>query len=349
MSAQTMTKAIDVTVVVGTYNRAEMLRQTLSSLTALETERSGDGRLRYEVVVVDNASTDHTPRVIAETDPGAAVAIRGFHETQPGVAFARNHGIREARGEWIAFHDDDQVAHPRWLVELLGLAQRRGLSVVGGNVVLRLPEGSRRDLAPAARDMLGERTGRTAEQPYGRKFIPGTNNLLVKRAVLDEVGLFNVGITDGGEDAELWRRIRSAGYQAWYTPESITYHLIPEKRLGDDYMRWTARRKGQHVARRERLDWGWLALWPVAAARLGQAVVSYLPRYIAARLSGDPERTLGARCLLWRSQGYLHQAWQLLLGKSANVAGGAASTNFREGRESLVAAKEAEGQLAASN
>ena len=322
----------DISIVVGTFNRAEMLRQTLASLTQLET----DDQFQYEIVVVNNASTDHTDEVIAQTDPGAAVACRGFNEPQAGVAFARNRGIAEAEGDWIAFHDDDQVADSRWLAELWALAQRRELLCVGGNVKLRLPEGIDRDLAPQCRDMLGERHAMTEERPYSRKFIAGTNNLLVSRTILDDVGVFNVALTDGGEDADLVRRIRSAGYESWYTPDSIVYHIIPEQRLGAEYMRWTARRKGQHVARRERLDWGRLALGPVALARLGQATVSYLPRYLAARIAGDEERTLGARCLLWRSEGYLRQALELLAGKSPEVAGGDASLNLREGREQLV-------------
>jgi len=323
---------IDVSVIVGTYNRADMLRLTLASLTQLAT----DDAFQYEVVVVNNASTDHTNDVIAETHPGHAAGCRGFEELRPGVAFARNRGIAEACGDWIAFHDDDQVADPRWLAELWALAKRRDLMCVGGNVKLRLPEGFDRDLAPQCRDMLGERHAMTEERPYSRKFIAGTNNLLVHRTILDHVGLFNTQLTDGGEDADLVRRIRAAGYESWYTPHSIVYHIIPEQRLGVDYMRWTARRKGQHVARRERLDWGRLALGPVALARLGQVAVSYLPRYLAARMAGDEERALGARCLLWRSEGYLRQALELLAGKSPEVAGGDASLNLREGREQLV-------------
>lgn len=326
---------VDITVVVGTFNRAEMLRQTLASLTALETA----GRFTYEIVVVDNASTDHTAAVIAETDPGAAAAVRGFYEDQAGVAFARNRGIREAAGRWIGFQDDDQVADPRWLVELVALAQRRNLRCVGGNVLLRLPEGTVRNLSPQCRSLLGEKFWMTVEQPYSRKNIPGTNNLLVRRDVLDEVGVFNTALTDGGEDADLARRIRAAGVEAWYTPDSIVYHLIPEKRLSDQYMRWTATRKGQHVARRELQDFGRVRFVPVAAARAAQAAVNYLPRYVGAKLIGDRERALGAYCLLCRTRGYLGQAWQLVRGASAEVAAGGKSLSLREGREQLVSAE----------
>lgn len=328
---------IDISIIVGTYNRADMLRQTLDSLVALETQLADGSDFRYEVVVVDNASSDHTPQVIAEANPGAACAVRGFHESDAGVAFARNRGILESQGRWIAFHDDDQVAHPRWLAELLDLATRRNVKCVGGNVLLRLPEENDREFHPECRGLLGERWWMTEEQEYNRKNMPGTNNLLVRRSVLDEVGLFNVALTDGGEDADLTRRIRAAGYRAWYTPDSIVYHLIPAKRLNDEYMRWTSLRKGQHVARRERLDWGRAALLPVTIARIGQAMFHFMPRYLAARVSGDRERTLGMRCLLWRSQGYLRQAAQLLVGKNPEITAGGKAMNLREGRESLVA------------
>ncbi|MEN1678530.1 MAG: glycosyltransferase [Planctomycetota bacterium] len=326
---------VDITVVVGTFNRAEMLRQTLASLTELETE----GRFTYEIVVVDNASTDHTAQVIAETDLGAAAAVRGFYEDQAGVAFARNRGIQEAAGRWIGFQDDDQVAHPRWLIELVDLAARRDVRCVGGNVLLRLPEGTDRKLSPQCRSLLGEKFWMTVEQPYSRKNIPGTNNLLVRRDVLDEVGVFNTGLTDGGEDADLARRIRTAGVEAWYTPDSIVYHLIPEKRLSDQYMRWTATRKGQHVARREMHEFGRAMFVPVVAMRFCQAMLNYVPRYAAFGLLGDKERALGARCLISRTQGYLSQAWQLMRGASVDVAAGGESLSLREGREQLVSAE----------
>lgn len=331
--------SIDITVVIGTYNRAEMLRETLESLTRLETE----GRFRYEIVVINNASTDHTDQVTAEMPTGSAAACRGFYESQPGVAYARNRGVKEARGEWIAFHDDDQIADPHWLLELYDLASRRDVRFVGGNVKLLLPAGITRELAPECRGLLGERHWMTVEQQYGRTNMPGTNNMMVHRDALREVeipeiGVFDVTLTDGGEDTDLCRRISNAGYEAWYTPNSVVHHIIPIERLSDDYMRWTSLRKGQHVARREMLDFGRLALPLVASARVGQTLLKFLPKYLLARLRRDPELVLATRCTLWRSEGYFRKAWELLLGRATTTSSKGLSLNLREGREQLTQA-----------
>lgn len=332
--------SVDVTVVVGSYNRAAMLAETIESLTALDTSLPDGGRFTYEIVAVDNASTDGTQQVLDRlADPalrGAAERVRGFYEAEPGVTYARNRGLREAAGAWIAFHDDDQRAHPQWLAKLQELALRRGVKVVGGAVHLSLPEGNARDLAPECRVLLGEKVGWTHEQPYNRKRIPGTNNLMLHRTVLDGVGVFDVRIKDGGEDADLYRRIRSAGHEAWYTPDAIVYHLIPEPRLADRYMKWTATRHGQHLALREYKEWGRARILGMIAIRAIQAAGNYLPRYALTTLVGGRERALGKRALLWRSQAYLTRAWSLFCNGDADTGSHDASLNLREGREQLI-------------
>ena len=98
-----------------------LLRDTLASLLALET----DGQFTYEVLVVNNASTDETATVIEQAVREARVPLRDVFEERPGVSFARNRGIQEARTPWIAFFDDDQVADARWLTELWALAEEQ--------------------------------------------------------------------------------------------------------------------------------------------------------------------------------------------------------------------------------
>ncbi len=333
---------VDVTVVVGSYNRAEMLAQTIDSLIAIDTKLADGGNFTYEVVVIDNASTDNTQEVIARYTQsggaGNAERVRGFLETEAGVTYARNRGINESAGRWIAFHDDDQKAHPRWLAQLLDLVNRRDLSIAGGAVHLVLPEDNNRILAPQCRQLLGEKVGMLEEQPYGRKRIPGTNNLLVRRSVLDEVGIFDTSIKDGGEDADLYRRIRIAGYEAWYTPDAIVYHLIPAPRLSNEYMRWTATRHGQHLALREYNDWGRSRLALMITARSGQALLNYLPKYLFALISFQKEKAIGARALLWRSQAYVAKAYQLVSQGNTNRHQDV-SMNLREGREMLIHGK----------
>src|SRR5688572_27730028 len=105
--------APDISIVVCTQNRAAMLRGALASLYDLAT----DG-FTYEIVVIDNGSTDETQKTIATAATQSRHPLRGIYEPEKGIVPARNRGIREARGRWIAFFDDDQLADSRWLVEL---------------------------------------------------------------------------------------------------------------------------------------------------------------------------------------------------------------------------------------
>ncbi len=103
-----------ISVIIATYNRAELLRDSIESLLRLET---GD-EFHYEIVMIGNISTDRTRAVVEELSSSTSVSLKYFLETSPGVACSRNNGVRESSGDWIAFCDDDQIAEPDWLKDL---------------------------------------------------------------------------------------------------------------------------------------------------------------------------------------------------------------------------------------
>ena len=106
-----MSDKTHISVVVCTYNRAPLLREAILSLARLEC----DGRFSYDIVVIDNASTDDTPSVVHELSHLTDVQVTGVREDRPGISYARNRGVEEATGDWIAFFDDDGIADPKWL------------------------------------------------------------------------------------------------------------------------------------------------------------------------------------------------------------------------------------------
>jgi glycosyltransferase involved in cell wall biosynthesis len=293
-----------VTVVVCTYNRADFLKPSLDSLAAQQT----GGKFDYEVLVVNNASTDGTRHVIdAACDRWGAV-FRRVDEPSPGISFCRNRGIAEARGSWIAFFDDDQLADPQWLAKLIDSAQRQNVPCVAGSRELALPEGTQRVLAPFCRELLGEDCGGEAGgERYGKKRAPTTGNLLVERAVFDKIGAFNTALTSG-EDSELYDRMRRAGIAVWYNPAALVWHVIPKHRLEDTYFLWASARNGWNRARRESSRFGWPGRVARLVARLAQAGIVFLPRLAFAMLRGDRERILECRCLLARTTGYVRGA-----------------------------------------
>src|SRR5918993_3753166 len=106
-----------ISVVVPTRNRSDLLAVTLRSVLR---QRDVD----LEVIVVDEASTDDTARMLAAVGDPRVRSIR--HQTPQGVSTARNHGAAEARGEWVAFTDDDDLWAPDKLARQLHAAQVAG-------------------------------------------------------------------------------------------------------------------------------------------------------------------------------------------------------------------------------
>lgn len=291
-----------VTVVVCTYNRSQQLRDTLRSMQVLRT----GGQFTFDVLVVDNASTDDTQQTLAEEVEQSPIEMRGVYEPTAGVAAARNRGLAEAEGEWIAFCDDDQEADGDWLLELLQMAKDKQIRIVGGAVKLALPEGAAQP-ALAVRRNFGESIGRKPH-PYSKSVSPGTGNLLLHRSVIEQVGNFDENMRQAGEDTDLFRRIREAGIEAWYNPRAVVWHRIPAYRLTADYQRWSSQRTGWCFADRDYKERGMVSLLLLALARTAQALLLRVPRLYWAALRRDGQAMLGVGCDLWRWEGYVRFA-----------------------------------------
>ena len=294
----------NITIVVCTYNRSAMLRDALRSLYDLRTA----GEFSYEILVVDNNSPDDTPAVIEECRRESRATLRGVRETKPGVSAARNRGIREAHGEWIAFFDDDQIADADWLYELRRGVLEKQCRIVGGAVHLLLPENCERHLDPFCRMLLGESRWSDEPQPYNHKINPGCGNLMVEKSIFDEVGNFNEALRRG-EDTDLYRRTRAAGMTAWYLPAAIIHHMTPDERLVDSYLLKLSRNMGDLLAIHE---WNTRSTLLAAAtwiAKACRAAGVYWPQRQLSWLLGRHETELGARCKLSLSTGNFLQGW----------------------------------------
>jgi glycosyltransferase involved in cell wall biosynthesis len=283
----------DISIVVCTQNRADMLCGALASLYELATNG-----FTYEIVVIDNGSKDHTPQVIAAAAGESKHPLRGLCEPEKGIVPARNRGICESRGRWIAFFDDDQLADSRWLAELYDGVKAKRCRVAGGSVLLHFPDGCTRRLDPTVRMLLGEAKLSNEPRAYGGRLTPGCGNLIIERSVFDEVGVFERTVDGRGEDTDLFSRIERAGIASWYFPNAIVHHLTLPERLTDQYLLSLARRMGAGVAARQEAQLGqfrFAAMWTAKAVRFA---VIQVPQLGIAALRGDREAALGRRCLL---------------------------------------------------
>lgn len=297
----------DISIVVCTHNRAAMLSDALASLARLET----GGRFRYEIVVVDNASSDETAEVV-QAMRRTSLELRYVYEAKKGIATARNRGYREAAGEWIAFFDDDQLAEPGWLRELFAYASDYNLRAVGGPVHLKLPEGCRRELHPFVCMLLGE--SRLGSEPfaYSLKTSPGTGNLMLHRSVFEEVGLFDESFAVRHEDTDLFCRMWRRSIEAWYVPAAIIHHVTPPQRLEESYLNRLAISAGGNVVQRERDTHSLPLFLAKFLAKTAAYPLILGGQLLGAKLRGQTEALLGVRCHLRLIGEYIRRGRHLL-------------------------------------
>ena len=315
-----------LSIVIPTFNRAGMLRDALASLVCQQTQ----GKFTYEVVVVDNASTDDTRSVVESVR--AAVPVRYVYQERPGDAPTRNKGVEEARGSWLAFFDDDQRAEPDWLLGLFTAARQAPSSVVGGAVHLDLSEEELRRLGGICRAALRELKPYRDLHPYDGKSMPGCGNALVARAVFDAIGGFDASMVNGGSDTDFFLRAREAGYTPWYTPRAIIRHRISPSRLTLEYFHWDALQAGDNRATLDFARSSRTMMALLGLARVGQALFVHVPLLIVGWLRRDPGAVLGRKTLIWRAEAYIRKALALLAPKVFPQRSFFESLEFRSGR-----------------
>ena len=231
-----------VSVVICTHNRARQLRQALRSVAAQTLPRDA-----FETIVVDNASTDETRTLAHEFR--AAAHVHYLFESTRGLCHARNAGWRAARGQYVAYLDDDAEATPGWLVEILRAFEsvRPTPGCVGGRVdpVYEAPRPAwlSDDIAVSLTIVDWSETPHVI-QDLRREWLVGAN-LACRRAALEDVGGFHPALDRSGNnllssgDVYLQRLIMEAGHSCYYHPAAAVRHHVPAARLE---RRWFVRR-----------------------------------------------------------------------------------------------------------
>jgi len=236
-----------ISVVVPTYNRAEGLLRSIASV--LNQTADPD---TYELIIVDNNSTDGTTSAVAELVKKEGGRVRHVIETKQGVSFARNRGIEEARADVIAFVDDDVQVGDNW-IEIIArtFAEQPEFECIGGRVLPTWeapppPWLTSLHWAPLALQDLGD-VRMTISAQSQRGLI--TANLACRRRLFDRVGGFSPAfqrVKDGIgsiEDDEWMRRVWKCGLSALYVPELVAHASVPTSRLTRQYhRRWHSMR-----------------------------------------------------------------------------------------------------------
>jgi GT2 family glycosyltransferase len=205
-----------VSLVVCTRNRATRLERLLATVAALEQPPS------FELVVVDNGSTDATPAVLRRFARDATVPVRVVSEPVPGLGRARNRGIATARAALVTFTDDDCLLPPGHLAAVVAAFAELDVDWIGGRIL----DGGEGQARVA---LLEDRTFRYFP-PRGAVWVGAVQgaNLAVRRAALEGVGGFDVRLGAGTpfrcEDVELCARLAGRGHRGARMPSLTVHH-----------------------------------------------------------------------------------------------------------------------------
>jgi glycosyltransferase involved in cell wall biosynthesis len=290
-----------ITVAVCTRDRADKLKVCLESILVQEVPRGTS----WELVIVDDGSEDQTASIVRELAAGARVPVRYVREKGSGVAAARNRSVREARGDWIAFMDDDEVADPRWLRTLLEAAEESHYDCVGGGIVLALPRPFEQTLGATIRKLFGE--VRPSHTLKGRLVYagPGAGNALVRREVFRIVGTFDESLGTLGEDQDFFRRAGRLGYRIGFAANALIRHHVPVERLTRPALLKCAALSGRSCALLDRRYRGLAGSLLVCGLRLGHAAVATLPLLVVAVLTRSEAHAISRLCSLRFAHGYV--------------------------------------------
>lgn len=227
-----------LSVILCTYNRERYIYNVLQSIAA-----GGFGD--YEIVLVNNNSTDGTEgecQRFAKDHP--EVAMRYCVEKQQGLSYARNRGIMESQGKVLVYVDDDAVVNREYLQTYADFFNRNKEAVAAGGPITPRYDGCEEPswMSHYTRQLVtGELNLGTREREFPKGAFPGGGNAAYRKSVFDEVGLFNVELGRkgnsliGAEEKDLFDKMTSRGMKFYYLPNAILYHLIPPKKLTQDY------------------------------------------------------------------------------------------------------------------
>jgi glycosyltransferase involved in cell wall biosynthesis len=241
-----------ISVIIPTRNRAQLLKKTLWSITK-QTLPNND----FEVLVIDNGSTDDTFDIVTEYY-SLLKNLKYFYEPAPGLHSGRHRGLKESSGEILTFADDDIDAFPTWLEGIQTSFLNKKIALVGGKNIpqyeshppdwleelwLSVKEG--KYMPDLSLLDFGEEVKEV--EPY---FIFGCN-FSVRKDVLNQIkGFHPDGMPQtlirfrGDGETHVAEQVKKLGYASLYHPKASIYHLVPSSRMSVEYLEKRAFNEG---------------------------------------------------------------------------------------------------------
>lgn len=234
---------MDITVAIPTYNGSEKIPKVFKKLQ----QQIGLENVKWEVIVIDNNSSDDTSKVVQEYRDVKflLVELKYYFEPQQGASYARQRAVKEARGELIAFLDDDNFPEKNWLAEAVIFAKKYPQAGAFSGQIIGKYETS----PPENFDKISQHL---AIRDHGEKELlfkpdnlqlPPSAGLVVRKKIwlnnvpkkLNLTGPFGKR-RGSGDDYEVLLYLHKAGWEIWYNPSQKIEHYIPASRLQKQYL-----------------------------------------------------------------------------------------------------------------
>ncbi len=306
-------EAMDLSIVIATYDRPAHLALTLQSCLS----QTNDLGLDLEIIVIDNHPSGSGRQVCDRLTGEGEHPVRYIVDLTRNMAALRNRGFSEARGLWLAFIDDDEIADPDWTDALVRTLQATDADIVVGPRLARFEGGSPPAYDPGGksfvRDLgLVDQAEIILTEPSGKpRFGLGTGNSLfnLARCYVPGQGPMLTAFGDaGGEDAELFVRLHRMGRRIIWSAGARVTETVPAHRTSPAYRFLRTRRETQHYvsiyldgARNRRLAWIVLTAKGLAQTAVGALIAAAFFEFGSdRRISGRLMMAHGLGKLTWR-------------------------------------------------
>jgi glycosyltransferase involved in cell wall biosynthesis len=308
---------VNITVILCTYNRCRCVAKTLDSVAASALPES----VTWEVLVVDNNSSDQTRVVVEDFCKRYPGRFRYLFESQHGKSHALNTGIQKARGDVLAFVDDDVTVEPTWLQNLTAALNNGEWAGAGGRTRLGQTFSPPHWLAIdgpyslggvlAALFDLGDKPGELDRAPHG-------TNMAFRKKMFEQYGGFRIDmgpspsreIPRPNEDTEFGRRLMAAGERLRYEPSAVVYHPVLEDRIEKGYfLTWWfdyGRALVREVGRKPDI-WGIPRHYLTIPKVIGTVLAVRTLRWMLAL---SPQRRFYSKCWVWMTVGEIVEIYR---------------------------------------
>ena len=228
-----------LSVIICTYNREKYIGNLLESITKNTLKKS-----EYEILLIDNNCTDNTESVCQLfAKQHSEICFRYLHEQEQGLSAARNKGIREAKGDILVYVDDDALVD-EWYLETFAdfFNNNPNIFAAGGPIIPLYETQEPKWMTRYTKELLcGYLYFGDKETMFPRGRYPGGGNAAYRSEVFQKIGFFNTELGRkgnslmGAEEKDIFDKMQTLGMQFYYLPQAILHHIIPQKKLEQDY------------------------------------------------------------------------------------------------------------------